>query len=115
MPASSRSDCSRWPRPAPTARRSSGGRRISPGPRSPVCGCWTKIDLEEIAGYIDWTFFFSAWDLKGRFPKILDDPKVGEAARDLYQHAQTLLRQITMGKKFQARAVYGLWPAASEG
>ncbi|MBW2233170.1 MAG: methionine synthase [Deltaproteobacteria bacterium] len=74
-----------------------------------------EIDLEEIARYIDWTFFFSAWDLKGRFPKILDDPKVGEAARDLYEHAQTLLGQITMGKKIRARAVYGLWPAAGEG
>jgi 5-methyltetrahydrofolate--homocysteine methyltransferase len=73
------------------------------------------IDLEEIAGYIDWTFFFSAWDLKGRFPKILDDPKLGEAARDLYEHAQALLREIIDGKKLRARAVYGFWPAASDG
>jgi 5-methyltetrahydrofolate--homocysteine methyltransferase len=73
------------------------------------------IDLEEVARYIDWTFFFSAWDLKGRFPKILDDPKIGEAARDLYENAQSLLREIIDGKKLRARAVYGFFPACSDG
>src|SRR5262249_55797996 len=45
--------------------------------------------LGEIARFVDWTLFFSTWELKGRFPAILDDPKIGSAARDLYQHAQT--------------------------
>ncbi len=67
--------------------------------------------LEEIAGYIDWTFFFTAWELKGKFPKILESPEYGETARDLYDHAQKLLRGIIDDKLLQANAVYGFWPA----
>ncbi len=73
------------------------------------------LSLEEIAGHIDWTFFFTAWELKGRFPKILDHPKYGEAARELYDHGQTLLRRILDEKLLEARGVYGFWPAASDG
>ncbi|MFQ5426024.1 MAG: methionine synthase, partial [Gaiellales bacterium] len=72
-------------------------------------------DLETIARYIDWTFFFSAWELKGRFPKILDDPTIGEAARELYEHGQELLDRIVSERLLSARAVYGLWPGASSG
>jgi 5-methyltetrahydrofolate--homocysteine methyltransferase len=71
--------------------------------------------LDEVAGYIDWTFFFHAWELKGKFPKILDDPKHGEAARDLYQHGQAMLRRIIDEKLLEHRGVYGFWPAASDG
>jgi 5-methyltetrahydrofolate--homocysteine methyltransferase len=71
--------------------------------------------LEEIARYIDWTFFFTAWELKGRFPQILEHPRYGEAARDLYAAGQELLDQIIKGKWLTARAVYGFWPAFSEG
>ena len=74
-----------------------------------------NISLDEIRPYIDWTFFFSAWDLRGRYPKILDDPKVGEAARDLFEQGQTLLDEIIDGQKIAARCVYGIWPAQSEG
>ena len=74
-----------------------------------------SIDLEEIRPYIDWTFFFTAWDLKGRYPKILDDPKVGEAARDLFEQGATLLDQIIDGKQIEARCVYGIWPAQADG
>lgn len=73
------------------------------------------VSLESIAGYIDWTFFFSAWELKGKFPKILDDPKVGEAARELYGNATDLLDRIIADGELQARGVYGFWPAASVG
>ncbi len=73
------------------------------------------LSLEEIAGHIDWTFFFTAWELKGRFPKILDHPKYGEAARELYDHGQALLRRILDEKLLEARGVYGFWPAASDG
>src|SRR4029077_4702474 len=62
-----------------------------------------------------WTFFFSAWELKGRFPAILDHPEYGSAARELYEHAQTLLARIVKDKSIQARGVYGFWPAASDG
>ena len=65
--------------------------------------------------FIDWQFFFAAWELKGRFPKIFDDPKIGAAARDLYDHAQKLLKQIVDGKLIRARGVYGFWPANSDG
>ncbi len=65
--------------------------------------------------YIDWTFFFTAWELKGRFPAILDDPAQGAAARELFENAQTLLAQIVADRSFTARGVYGFWPAASDG
>ena len=76
-----------------------------------------KVDvaLEEIVPFIDWQFFFTAWELKGRFPAILEDPRIGEAARDLYQNAQTLLKQIVDGKLIRARGVYGFWPANADG
>jgi len=73
------------------------------------------LDLDEIARYIDWTFFFSAWELKGKFPKILDHPKYGEAARELYDNAQKLLRRIIDERLLIHRGVYGFWPAASDG
>ena len=65
--------------------------------------------------FIDWQFFFAAWELKGRFPKIFDDPKIGKAAKDLYDNAQKLLKQIVDGKLIRARGVYGFWPANSDG
>ncbi len=73
------------------------------------------VPLEEIAGYIDWTFFFSAWELKGRFPKILDHPEYGPAARDLYDAGRTLLDRICRERLLSPRAVYGFWPASGEG
>jgi 5-methyltetrahydrofolate--homocysteine methyltransferase len=76
-----------------------------------------KVDiaLDELVPFIDWQFFFAAWELKGRFPQILNDPKIGEAARDLYEHAQKLLKQIVDGKLIRARGVYGFWPANADG
>jgi 5-methyltetrahydrofolate--homocysteine methyltransferase len=73
------------------------------------------IPLEEIAKYIDWTYFFSAWELKGKFPEILDHPKYGEAARDLYKNAQDLLKHIIEGRLLRARGVHAFWPAAADG
>jgi 5-methyltetrahydrofolate--homocysteine methyltransferase len=72
-------------------------------------------DLAALVPFIDWTFFFSAWELKGRFPAIFDHPEHGAAARDLYAHAETLLNRIISGKLLRARGVYGFWPANSEG
>ncbi|MBK6518401.1 MAG: methionine synthase [Polyangiaceae bacterium] len=71
--------------------------------------------LGAIAEYIDWTFLFTAWELKGRFPAILQSEKYGEAARDLYDNARALLSRIVDEQLLTARAVYGYWPAASEG
>jgi 5-methyltetrahydrofolate--homocysteine methyltransferase len=73
------------------------------------------LPLDEIARYIDWTFFFSAWELKGRFPAILDHPQYGPAARDLYREARALLDRILGEQLLQGRAVYGFWPANTEG
>ncbi len=73
------------------------------------------VPLDELVPYIDWTFFFAAWELKGRFPAILDHPQYGSAARELYDAARTLLDRIIAGKQFTASGVYGFWPAASEG
>ena len=74
-----------------------------------------SVPLEEITPYIDWTPFFSAWELRGTYPKILDDPNAGERARELLDDAQKLLAEIVKGKALTARAVYGLFPAASAG
>jgi 5-methyltetrahydrofolate--homocysteine methyltransferase len=70
--------------------------------------------IEDLRPYIDWSFFFHAWELKGRFPAILDDPRQGAAARDLFGAANELLDTIESGGLLEARGVYGLWPAASE-
>ena len=71
--------------------------------------------LEELVPYIDWTPFFHTWELHGRFPAILDDAVVGEAARKVYEEAQALLAHIVDEKLLTARAVYGLFPANSVG
>jgi len=72
------------------------------------------VPLDAIVPYIDWTFFFAAWELKGRFPAILEHPQYGSAARDLYANGQALLDRIVREKLITASGVYGFWPAASE-
>lgn len=74
-----------------------------------------SYDLEELLPYIDWTPFFIAWDISGKYPKIFDDPKRGEAARTLFDEAQVLLRRIVDEKLLTASAVFGFWPANSVG
>jgi 5-methyltetrahydrofolate--homocysteine methyltransferase len=73
-----------------------------------------EVPLDTLTRYIDWTFFFTAWELKGSFPKILDHPRYGEAARELYANATALLDRIIAENLLVARGVYGFWPAASE-
>ena len=74
-----------------------------------------NIPLEEIAPYIDWTFFFTAWELRGKFPAILEHEKYGHAATELYEHGVELLQQISAGRKLTANTVTGFWPANSDG
>ncbi|MAE94340.1 MAG: methionine synthase [Deltaproteobacteria bacterium] len=74
-----------------------------------------EVPLESLRETIDWTFFFSAWELKGRFPKILDHPEQGAAARELYEHGNRLLDRIVAEKLLTARGVFGFWPAGSDG
>ncbi len=76
---------------------------------------FTAWDLADLAKHIDWSPFFASWELIGRFPQILEDDVVGEAARDLYKDAQAMLTQIIDEKWFEARGVVGFWPANSDG
>jgi 5-methyltetrahydrofolate--homocysteine methyltransferase len=72
-------------------------------------------DLAELARYIDWTPFFQTWELKGRYPAILEDEKQGEAARQLFADAQAMLSKIIAENWFRPRAVIGFWPANTVG
>jgi 5-methyltetrahydrofolate--homocysteine methyltransferase len=74
-----------------------------------------RLPLEELVPYIDWTFFFHAWELRGKFPQILDHPEYGKAARDLYADASRLLDRIVRERLLAASAVYGFWPANADG
>jgi 5-methyltetrahydrofolate--homocysteine methyltransferase len=76
---------------------------------------YVDLPLEDIAPFIDWTFFFSAWELKGRFPAILEHPVYGSAARELYENATSLLKRIVDEKLLTAKAAYGFWPANADG
>ncbi|MCB1886568.1 MAG: methionine synthase, partial [Rhodocyclaceae bacterium] len=69
------------------------------------------VDLEELVPYIDWGPFFQTWDLAGRFPEILDDPVVGETARNVFQDGQEMLGRIVREQWLQAAAVFGLFAA----
>ena len=71
--------------------------------------------LEELRAVIDWTFFFSAWELKGSYPQILDHANFGPQARELFTDANELLDEIVANGSLQARATYGFWRANSEG
>ncbi|MGE8556907.1 MAG: methionine synthase [Acinetobacter sp.] len=71
----------------------------------------TNYPLETLVEYFDWTPFFISWSLAGKFPAILKDEVVGEAATDLYNQAQAMLKDIIENKRFDARAVFGIYPA----
>jgi 5-methyltetrahydrofolate--homocysteine methyltransferase len=72
-------------------------------------------DLADLARYIDWSPFFQAWELKGAYPRILEDDKYGEAARNLFDDAQALLKQLIAEEWLVANGVVGFWPANSVG
>ena len=76
---------------------------------------FSNYSLAELAEYIDWTPFFQAWELSGRFPAILKDPNVGEVAQSLYNDARKMLDTIIKENWFTANATVGFWPANSEG
>jgi len=73
------------------------------------------VELDELVPFIDWTFFFKVWELRGRYPDILDHPRYGAQARELLENARALLRRITGLRLLRARGAYGLWPANSDG
>lgn len=73
------------------------------------------LDLALLVPIIDWTPFFRAWELKGKYPGILKDPNLGEKAKELFDDAQRLLKEILSQKLLQAKGVYGFFPVNSEG
>jgi 5-methyltetrahydrofolate--homocysteine methyltransferase len=82
-----------------------------PVPLEPGVQVFADIPLQEIARYIDWTFFFHAWELRGRYPQILDDPEKGREARRLFDDAKAMLHRIIEERWLRAAAVIGLFPA----
>jgi 5-methyltetrahydrofolate--homocysteine methyltransferase len=85
-------------------------------PKPPFVG--TKViepKISQLREYIDWTFFFHAWELKGKFPAILDNPSHGAAARELFGHANEMLDEIERKSWLRAKGVYGFWKACADG
>ena len=74
-----------------------------------------KISLQEAAEHIDWTFFFTAWEMKGRYPAILDDPEKGTVARELFNNGLEMLNQVMQDEQMKITALRGFWPAYSDG
>nr|PZN39911.1 MAG: methionine synthase [Pseudomonadota bacterium] len=74
-----------------------------------------SYDVGELLRYIDWTPFFQTWEMKGRFPAILEDEEQGAAARQLYEDAQAMLKRIVEERWFNPKAVIGFWPANAVG
>jgi 5-methyltetrahydrofolate--homocysteine methyltransferase len=84
-------------------------------PRHPGRHVFRNVPLSDLAGYIDWSPFFATWDLHGRYPAILKDDVVGEAARSLFTDAQDMLHQLVEEEWFEAHAVCGIYPANRRG
>jgi len=84
-------------------------------PAQPGVHVFEDYALDELVDYVDWTPFFQAWELKGRYPAILDDPVVGEQASNLFKDARALLERLVCQRLLTARAVVGLFPANAVG
>ena len=103
----------------PAARQN----RFRPDPATPLpCApsflgvrSFDRWDLQDLTDHIDWTPFFASWELIGRYPMILEDEIVGQAARDLFADAQAMLKRIIAENWFTARGVVGFWPANTVG
>jgi 5-methyltetrahydrofolate--homocysteine methyltransferase len=88
---------------------------VAPAPKFIGRRVFRNYDLAELAACIDWGPFFQTWDLAGPYPAILDDPVVGDSARKVFDDGQAMLARIVQGRWLTANAVFGFWPAASEG
>jgi 5-methyltetrahydrofolate--homocysteine methyltransferase len=86
-----------------------------PEPLKPGYHILNNIDLEELVKFIDWTFFFFAWKLSGKYPAIFNDPVKGSEAKKLFDDGQQYLNEIIKKKIITSKAVFGLYPAVSEG
>jgi 5-methyltetrahydrofolate--homocysteine methyltransferase len=74
-----------------------------------------QVPLETLRPYIDWSPFFSTWELRGKYPQILSDPELGTEATKIYEDANALIDQLIANGSLQAKAVYALWPANADG
>jgi 5-methyltetrahydrofolate--homocysteine methyltransferase len=88
---------------------------LPPAPKQPGVTVFSDYDLAELREYIDWQPFFNAWEMKGKFPDILNNPASGEAARKLYDDGQDMLDRLLKEKWLTANAVVGLFPANAVG
>ena len=86
-----------------------------PKPEVPGVSVYDEWDLAKLRPYIDWTPFFFSWELKGRYPQILDHETMGEAARNLFRDGNAMLDQLIAEKWLTAKGVAGLWPANADG
>ncbi len=84
-------------------------------PKKPGLHVFSELDLNELVNYFDWTYFFFAWKVGGKYPAIFDDPVKGTEARKLFDDARAYIKEIIDGKIITAKAVLGLYPAVSEG
>ncbi|MCD9007117.1 methionine synthase [Luteimonas sp. XNQY3] len=91
------------------------GHYTPPTPNRPGVHAFDDWPLDDLIPIIDWTPFFNAWELFGKYPAILSDEVVGPQATDLFNDAQAMLRRIVDEKWLTAKAVFGLWPANSVG
>jgi len=94
-----------WSSYVPPQPESLGLRVYGPG----------KISTRDLVKYIDWSPFFHAWELRGRYPAIFEDPKIGKEARELFNDAQELLERIAAKDLLVPRGVYAFWPANAVG
>src|SRR3546814_3136817 len=99
------------------AQRFEGGWNdyAPPEPKKTGITVFDDYPLQDLLEVIDWTPFFQAWELAGKFPAILEDEVVGKSASELYRDARAMLARIIADKWVTAKAVLGLWPANSRG
>ncbi len=90
-------------------------QKVAPAPLQPGVHVWQDVDLEVLRDYIDWTPFFLTWQLSGKFPAILNHAEVGLEARRVYQDANAMLDRMIAEQRVKGRAVFGLFPANSDG
>jgi 5-methyltetrahydrofolate--homocysteine methyltransferase len=89
--------------------------KVAPAPKKPGIHIWQDVDLQTLRDFIDWTPFFLTWQLSGKFPAILNHPEVGMEARKVFQDANDMLDLMIGSRKVTGRAIFGLFPANSEG
>ena len=89
--------------------------KVAPAPKKPGIHIWHDVDLQTLREFIDWTPFFLTWQLSGRYPAILNHPEVGIEARKVFHDANDMLDLMIGSRKVTGRAIFGLFPANSEG